>query len=360
MEQPYPSIAEILNRSGQELKLGGIISEKRTEFDSSETTQYNWTYEIGDEKLRRLYEKGKTAQWNAATDLDWSTDVDLEKELFTVDPFLAEEPWFRKLNAREKTWFTVEMNVNNISQFLHGEQGALIATAQLVSAVPDTDAKFYAATQVMDEARHVEVFERYLREKVGRSYEITQNLFTLLQAICMESRWDFKFLGMQLLVEGLALTAFMSMLTRCRDPLLKQLLRLVMQDEARHVAYGVLSLRNFYQEMNEKERRERQEFVYEAVSLMRDRLFSSKFYEKIGFKKEEVGDYLRRSPGAKDFRNQLFINVVPNIKKTGLLDGFLKEKFAEIGILQYEDVDAEKLLNGFIFSEANAPREGAA
>ncbi|MCH7478820.1 MAG: ferritin-like domain-containing protein [SAR324 cluster bacterium] len=360
MEQLYPSIAEILNRSGQELKLGGIISEKRTEFDSSETTQYNWTYEIGDEKLRRLYEKGKTAQWNAATDLDWSTDVDLEKELFTVDPFLAEEPWFRKLNAREKTWFTVEMNVNNISQFLHGEQGALIATAQLVSAVPDTDAKFYAATQVMDEARHVEVFERYLREKVGRSYEITQNLFTLLQAISMESRWDFKFLGMQLLVEGLALTAFMSMLTRCRDPLLKQLLRLVMQDEARHVAYGVLSLRNFYREMNEKERRERQEFVFEAVSLMRDRLFSSKFYEKIGFKKEEVGDYLRRSPATKDFRNQLFINVVPNIKKTGLLDGFLKEKFAEIGILQYEDVDSEKLLNGFIFGGENAPKEGAA
>ena len=161
-------------------------------------------------------------------------------------------------------------------------------------------------------------------------------------------------------MEGLALTAFMSMLTRCRDPLLKQLLRLVMQDEARHVAYGVLSLRNFYREMNEKERRERQEFVYEAVSLMRDRLFSSKFYEKIGFKKEEVGDYLRRSPGAKDFRNQLFINVVPNIKKTGLLDGFLKEKFAEIGILQYEDVDSEKLLNGFIFGGENAPKEGAA
>ena len=359
MEQTYPSIAEILNRSGQELKLGGIVAEKRTEFVSSETTNYNWTYEIGDERLRRLYEKGKAAQWNAATDLDWSIDVDLEKELFTVDPLLAEEPWFRKLNPGEKTRFTVEMNVNHISQFLHGEQGALIATAQLVSAVPDTDAKFYAATQVMDEARHVEVFERYLREKVGRSYEITQNLFTLLQAITIESRWDFKFLGMQLLVEGLALTAFMSMLTRCRDPLLKRLLRLVMQDEARHVAYGVLSLRNFYREMNEKERRERQEFVFEATVHMRDRLFSTQAYERLGIDLESVKDFHSRSEHVRHFRKLMFANVVPNMKKIGLLDGFLQEKYDEIGILHLQDFDTAGLLQSYIEGENNPAADAA-
>ena len=48
---------------------------------------------------------------------------------------------------------------------MHGEQGALLCTAKIVETVPWIDAKYYAATQVMDEARHVEVFSRVPRHQ---------------------------------------------------------------------------------------------------------------------------------------------------------------------------------------------------
>ena len=330
--------------------VGGTVHENQT-FDSQETTTFNWNYEVTFENLRKLYGKGKTAQWNGATDLDWSTDVDLETELFQPDPAMAEEEWFKKLNKREKNRLVIEANTQTLSQFLHGEQGALIATSQLVSSVPDIDAKFYAATQVMDEARHVEVFERYVREKTDGAYEITNSLFSLLKAISEESRWDFKFLGMQLLVEGLALAAFINMINRCNEPLLKKLLRLVVQDEARHVAYGVLSLRHHYEEMSEKERLERQEFVYEATVLMRDRLFNTSAYEKLGIDPKAVEDFLSRSNYARQFRSLMFVNVVPNMKKIGLLNGFLEKKFEEMGILALQDFDTDGLLKKYIYGE---------
>ena len=330
--------------------VGGTVHDNQT-FDSKETTVFNWNYEVTFQNLRKLYEKGKTAQWNVSTDLDWSTDVDLEKELFQPDPAVAEEDWFKKLNKREKNRLVIETNTQTLSQFLHGEQGALIATSQLVSSVPNIDAKFYAATQVMDEARHVEAFERYVREKTNGAYEITISLFSLLKAITEESRWDFKFLGMQLLVEGLALAAFINMINRCNEPLLKKLLRLVVQDEARHVAYGVLSLRHHYDEMSEKERLERQEFVYEATILMRDRLFNTAAYEKLGIDPKAVEDFLSRSNYAKRFRSLMFVNVVPNMKKIGLLSGFLEKKFEEMGILGLQDFDTEGLLTKYIYGE---------
>ena len=338
--------------------IGGVISENQS-FDSKETTAFTWDYTVQSEELHKLYERGKTSQWNASLDLDWSTDVDLEQDLFDPDPAIAEEPWFKKLTKREQIRLVVELNTQSLSQFLHGEQGALIATSQLVGAVPTADAKLYAGTQVVDEARHVEVFERYVREKTNGAYDITENLFLLLKAIAEESRWDFKFLGMQLLVEGLALAAFIAMMDRCREPLLRKLLRLVLQDEARHVAYGVLSLRNFYNEMNEKDRLERQEFVFEATVHMRDRLFSTQAYERLGIDLESVKDFHSRSEHVRHFRKLMFANVVPNMKKIGLLDGFLQEKYDEIGILHLQDFDTAGLLQSYIEGENNPAAERA-
>jgi para-aminobenzoate N-oxygenase AurF len=244
-----------------------------------------------------------------------------------------------------------------ISNFLHGEQGALIAASQLISAVPNMDAKFYAATQSMDEARHVEVFSRYLNEKLRAQYEVTQNLFNLLQAITMESRWDFKFLGMQLIVEGLALTAFMALAKRCKEPLLKHLIRMVLQDESRHVAYGVLALKDFYSDMDGKERLERQQFVYEATLMMQSRLLSGQVYEKMGLDRTVVSESMRNSAETREFRNLLYANVVPNMKKIGLLDGFLAQKYAELDILKFQDVDTEQIVSGFI-AESDRQRAG--
>jgi hypothetical protein len=308
---------------------------------------FTWDYAMGRPQVNRLYGLGKTNQWKAE-DLDWSTPVDLEQDLFEPDPAWIESAWFKKLNVREKREITVAYNTNIISNFLHGEQGALIAASQLIAAVPDIDAKFYAATQSMDEARHVEVFGRYLREKLGKQYEVTQNLFNLLQAITMESRWDFKFLGMQLIVEGLALTAFMALAKRCKEPLLKYLIRMVLQDESRHVAYGVLALKDYYKDMNEKDRLERQEFVYEATVMMQSRLVSGQVYERMGLDRSLVTESMKNSSETRDFRNLLYANVVPNMKKIGLLDGFLAQKYSELDILKFQDVDTEQIIQGFI------------
>ena len=195
------------------------------------------------------------------------------------------------------------------------------------------------------------MFSRYLKEKMGGGYEITQNLFNLLKAITVESRWDFKFLGMQLIVEGLALTAFMSLSRKCKEPLLKYLIRMVLQDESRHVAYGVLTLKDFYRNLNEADRRERQEFVYEATLMMRSRLFSSKIFERMGLDRHLASDSMRDSAESRNFNNLLYANVVPSMKKIGLLDGFLEKRFAEMDILKFQDVDTDAIIAGFIERE---------
>ena len=342
----YPYISDILGRTGDEVRVGGTVPDNQV-FDSQETTTFNWDYGISNPKLRQLYERAKSAQWNGA-DLPWDTDVDLEKPIFDVDPALANADWFRKLDARERQRITIEYNANQIAQFVHGEQGALLAASQLTTAVPDVDGKYYAASQTFDEARHVEVFSRYAREKLDRMYPCTQNLFNLIKAVAVESRWDFKFLGMQLVVEGLAISAFITMLQRCREPLFAELIRYVLRDEARHVAFGVISLNNFYNEMNEKERRERQEFVYEACVLMRGRLFSAEAYDRMGIDRAQMADTMRDSKEITDFRALLFSQIVPNMKKAGLLNGWLEERFAEMEVLKFKDYDADAVLNSLI------------
>jgi hypothetical protein len=345
----YPVLSRILSKQGAEVRLGGLITENQG-FEAPEPVNFTWDYGVTSEPLHRLYGLGKTHQWKAE-DLDWSTPVDLEQDLFEPDPGWVQADWFKKMSLRERREITVAYNTNILSNFLHGEQGALIAASQLVSAVPDVDAKFYAATQTMDEARHVEVFGRYLREKLGKQFPVTQNLFNLLQAITMESRWDFKFLGMQLIVEGLALTAFMALANRCKEPLLRYLIRMVLQDESRHVAYGVLALKDFYTDMNAQDRLERQEFVYEATLMMQSRLVSGQIYERMGLDRTLVAESMRQSSEARNFRNLLYANVVPNMKKVGLLDGFLADKYAELDILKFQDVDTQQIIQGFIAEE---------
>jgi hypothetical protein len=345
----YPVLSRILGSAGAEVKLGGLVEENQ-QFSHPQTTRFTWDYTPTNPAVWRLYGLGKTSQWNA-DDLDWSTPVDLERELFEPDPGWAEAAWYKRLTPREKIRLVVEYNTNILSNFAHGEQGALIAASQLVAAVPDPEAKFYAATQAMDEARHVEVFSRYLNEKLGGGFEITQNLFNLLQAITMESRWDFKFLGMQLIVEGLALTAFMHMAQRCKEPLLRRLIRMVLQDESRHVAYGVLALKDYYRDMSAEERLERQQFVYEATLLMRNRLFSTRAFERMGLDRAVVAQSMYDGAEARNFTNLLYANVVPNLKKVGLLDGFLERKFGELDILKFQDVDTAAVIEGFIGKE---------
>ena len=192
----------------------------------------------------------------------------------------------------------------------------------------------------MDEARHVEVFAKYLEEKLSGHYPINAHLRLLLDDIIADSRWDMTFLGMQIMVEGLALAAFGFMHAMTQEPLLKQLLRYVMSDEARHVAFGVLALQDFYQELSGPEIRERQEFAYEAAVRMRDRFLQQEVWDRMGVSPKDVLPLTMAAPDQAAFRVMLFSKIVPNLKKLGLLDagdGWLREKFTELGAIQFED-----------------------
>jgi hypothetical protein len=298
---------------------------------------YNWGYEKTRQDLRDLYTKAKRSQWNADDLLPWKTDVDISKAHYPEQrlPIYGSDI-YAKLGPKDRERLYGELSAWLLSQFLHGEQGALMAATQLVASVPDFDSKYYASTQVMDEARHVEVYDRYLHEKIGFSYPINEHLKKLLDLILTDSRWDMKLLGMQIMVEGLALASFGMIQKSTTEPLLERLTHYVMLDEARHVAYGVLSLKDHYGDMKESERLEREDFVYESAVLMRDRFLFDQVWEKLGMPVEECKKIALESQGQILFRQLLFTKIVPAVKKCGLLSLRQGERFEELGILQFE------------------------
>ncbi len=328
------------------------VNELEHAIRASSDALFTWDYEQSRPGLVKLYEKAKTSQWNATTDLDWSIDVDQEQVVMAnaaqnmgaqqglgpgVD--LSGTP-LAKWTDKEWIEFGVESQNWTLSQFMHGEQGALICTAQIVETVPWIDAKYYAATQVMDEARHVEVFARYLDEKLSGHYPINAHLQMLLDDIIADGRWDMTYLGMQIMVEGLALAAFGFIHQLTTEPLLKKMLRYVMADEARHVAFGVLSLKEYYHELSGPEIRERQEFAFEAAVRMRDRFLQQEVWERMGVDVKEAVKLVMQAEDRTVFQSMLFSKIVPNCKKLGLLDagdGWLRQRFTELGVIQFED-----------------------
>src|SRR3954453_9828562 len=343
--------------------LEAILSITNTEVDEithavndNADAIFTWDYERTRPALGKLYEKAKKAQWNAQTDLPWDTNVDQEEVAINnaiqaggfgqgVDlSGTSLEKW------GDKEWlnFGVESQNWTLSQFMHGEQGALLCTAKIVETVPWIDAKYYASTQVMDEARHVEVFAKYLDEKLSGHYPINAHLQLLLDDIIADSRWDMTYLGRQIMVEGLALAAFGFITQMTTEPLLKQLLKNVMADEARHVAFGVLSLQEIYGQLSAAEIRERQEFAFEAAVRMRDRFLQQEVWERMGIDVRAATQVLLEAPERQVFQNMLFSKIVPNCRKLGLLDaadGWLRQRFTELGVIQFEHWDdtAEEL-----------------
>lgn len=307
------------------------------QFAVSQTLAYNWEYDATRARLMRLYENAKRDQWNSTTRLDWQADVDPEKGL-VPDPAIAiwGTPLWDRLTEKEKAKLRHENITWQLCQFLHGEQGALLVTAQIVDSVPWYEAKQYAATQVMDEARHVEVYRRFVQEKLQHEYPVNANLKSLLDQVLTDSRWDIKFLGMQIIVEGLALAAFGTIRDTTTNPLLRDLTAAVMEDESRHVAFGVLSLREYCQDLSERDRLEREDFVYEACVLMRDRITNREVWETMGLDPEECIAHADRSEIAKQFRYRLFSKIVPNVKSLGLLSDRQRRRFEQLGILEYE------------------------
>jgi hypothetical protein len=309
-----------------------------TSFDSC----YVWNYGSVKAGLHELYEKAKREQWNSTTELAWKTDVDPESEIIPqhLNP-LADFAPFQKLDAKERRRLRHAQISNQLSQFLHGEQGALIVASQLTAACPWMDAKYYASSQTMDEARHVEVFSGYVHDKLEWEWPINPNLKELLDATIKDNRWDFKFLGMQIIIEGLAMAAFGSLYQVTTEPLLKDLLHYVMRDESRHVAFGVLALKDYYQDLSPSEMKDREDFIIYACELMRDRLVGSDIAHAMGWDEEAVRQEVLTSEAGQLFRRMLFMRIVPNLKRLGLITPRVREAFTRLQIIQFEDLDPE-------------------
>ncbi len=348
-----PALRGFVLQNGKRGEAVDIHSEGDAHFD--------WRYGGDRPDLVQLYEIGKRNQWNASSALDWTIAVDPHDpgcELIAdwCVP-IRDLPAFRRLPLREQENQKQMMLAWLLSQFLHGEQGALFAACQVTISVQSADAKLYGSSQVVDEGRHVEVFNRYLTEKLGRRYCINDNLYVILDALMTDSRWDMKFLGMQILIEGLALGAFGTLRQATREPLLRNLLRLVIADEARHVHYGVLALENHYRgELSEAERREREDWAYEISLFMRNRFLAHEFYEEYYghiLSRQAWDKYMLESEFMALFRSRMFKRLVPNLKRIGLLTDRIRPHYEALGLLGYEnDLAAPDLTEADLLAEA--------
>ena len=308
-------------------------------------TIFNWEYDEGRDRLLTLYEKGKNNQWNATNRIDWSIQIDPEDPLGFPDEYLpiyGSNEW-NKLNAKERATVKHHYESWRFSQFLHGEQGALICTAKIVQTVPDIDSKFYAATQVIDEARHVEVYSRYLQEKLQLAYPITGPLKTLIEQGVADARWDVTYLAMQIIIEGLALAAFNVIRDLAKEPLGRAINAYVMQDEARHVAFGRFALRDYYPHLSSQEIAEREDFVIEACYLMRDRFLSEEVWERLGLDVQDCVTFLDASPLMREFRRMLFTRIVPTLKDIGLWGPRVRETFVKMDVMSFAEANLDEL-----------------
>ncbi|MEE2690135.1 MAG: ferritin-like domain-containing protein [Pseudomonadota bacterium] len=301
---------------------------------------FDWDYDDGRKHMMHLYQKGKDMQWDALARVDWSEELDADNPMEMPDELsgIYYTPVWAKMNDKERAQARRHFQSWSISQFMQGEQAALICAAKIVQQVPDLDAKFYASTQVMDEARHVETYKKLL-EKFGVAYPMTQPLQTLVDQALRDSRWDMTYLAMQVVIEGLALAAFSSIRDIAKNSLAQQVNAYVMQDESRHVAFGRLTLKDYYPHLTQAERDEREEFLVEACYHMRDRFDQRETYQILGMPVEECIAAQNESQYMKTFRTMLFQRIVPIVRDIGLWSDKIQAAYAEMGVIGFADTD---------------------
>ncbi len=305
---------------------------------------FNWEYDDGRATMMGLYRKGVEMQWNAENRIDWSQELDEDNPEQLPEAMLpiAGMAQYESMSRTEKAKVRRHFQGWQISQFMQGEQGALICTAKIVTQVPDLDSKFYASTQVIDEARHVESYKRLL-EKFGVAYPMTPPLQELIDQVLRDSRWDMTYLGMQVVIEGLALAAFQQIRDNAQNPLAAAVNAYVMQDESRHVAFGRLALRDYYPQLMQKERDEREEFLLEACYLMRDRFDAVEVWKTLGLDPAKCAEHMYDSGFMEMFRSSLFTRIVPIVKDIGLWGDTIRGGYETMGIIGYAQTDVQAL-----------------
>ena len=308
-------------------------------FKTPLTGTYNWDYTIQDNRIAKLYELGKKLNWNTSIDIDWDRPLVVSDEIPPM--FWDDYPPYKGLDEEGKREFLRHRGASQFSQFLHGEQGALLVASQLVSCAPTYQAKLYAASQAFDEARHVEAFNKYIQTRTKLMYPIGNALKSILDKILTDPRWDLKFIGMQLIIEGLALAAFQATRDLAKDSVLYDMLGLIIRDEARHVTFGVNYLEEFVETLSHDEKEDRAQFAYEACLLSRERLLSTDVYEHFGWDVEDARQFQLGSEIMQHFQKLLFSRVMPNLSRIGLLTDSVKEKFDDLGILEFASLPSD-------------------
>ncbi|MGH7948329.1 MAG: ferritin-like domain-containing protein [Candidatus Binataceae bacterium] len=327
------------------------MTDERTQVTTKLDSVFHWNYDVNLIQMDRLYENAKRDQWNVSTTIDWNREIDREVIDMSMMPMFQTEI-YRSLSAEKKEQLARKFAAWRLSQFLHGEQGALLVCGQLVDAVPDLDAKMCAAAQVMDEARHVEAFRKYIM-KLDHIYPIDPTLDRLLRAVMESERWEPKYVGMQVVAEGLAIAAFRFMHNESKDPLLKDLLEYILKDESRHVGFGMLALRDAVAKLNGKEKRELEEFAFSACDMMvtkvengvpRDGFLSGVVvFDEVGISMSDLDEEMKRNPKwaeaendmERRFNSFLFVDtIIPCLKQLGLLNRRTEPWYRELGVME--------------------------
>ena len=312
-------------------------------FETPLTGTYNWDYTVQDNRIKKLYELGKKLNWNVEVDVDWSPEYKgMDPEEFEFENTQWDNhPVFNKMNKETRMEFLTDLNSWALSQFLHGEQGALLVASQLASCAPTFNAKLYAASQTFDEARHVEAFNKYLQTRLQRTWPIGRALKGLLDKILTDPRWDLKFIGMQVVIEGLALAAFNATKNGTKDPVLYQMLDYIIRDEARHVTFGINYLKDYVTTLTQEEQIDRAQFALEACTVSRNRLRAYDVWEKYGMDIEFTDEYQKENIFQTQFQDVLFSRIMPNLKKIGLLRDELIPEYEKLGVMGYADGDSD-------------------
>jgi ferritin-like protein len=312
--------------------------------DSPLRTIFEFDYGVQAADMRSLYEKAKRDQWNASRDIAWETPEPDDGRVLAdelVDGYGS--PLWERLSERDRVELNRRMTAWRLSVLVYGEQGALLACSQLVDIVAGTDEKFFQATQVMDEARHNEVLERYVEARLaGLHYPMPANERALFDVILSDPRWYIKTIALQLVAETFAVSLFKMMAECARDPLLGQICRRILQDESRHMGFGMLALPDMVREASEQERREMEDFTCEAVEKVLTGFFPADVYRDLGLSPAQIGEMqaYRRDVAARNdyavfrkyFRRDMHAAMVQNLARIGLLTDRVRPRLARLGV----------------------------
>ncbi len=336
------------------------VEEISEVFHTPLVSTYNWDYAIPETRIKKIYNLGKQLNWDVEVNLDWENDT-ISKSEFPSDekynPYVGFKP-YDEMPEEQKLEFAWHRMGLSASGMLHGEQGALLVAAQLASCAPSYEAKLYAASQTFDEARHVEFFNKFIQKQVGVMYPCGAGLKSLLDKVLTDERWDLKFIGMQVIIEGLALAAFNTAKLQSRIPVHKKGLHFVIRDEARHVTFGINYLEEYIKTLTPAEREERALFAFQAATGMGgSRGNQRRFYERYGWNREDVREHMRNSQidnQSQEFRTQLFGRIMPNLKRIGLLTDTVKPMWDALGVLELQDLPSDARIN---WDEMSKPLE---